>query len=83
MSGGDDGQYRLDLAWVAIKLAVEVDGYVWHFSPEQKERDQIRRNRLLRAGWKVLVYNWRQVLHEPDSVRREIVDTYCQLSRPG
>jgi hypothetical protein len=82
-TAGDDGQYRLDLAWVAIKLAVEVDGYVWHFSPEQKERDQIRRNRLLRAGWTVLVYNWRQVLREPDSVRREIVETYCQLSRLG
>jgi len=79
-TAGDDGQYRLDVAWVAIKLAVEVDGYVWHFSPEQKERDEIRRNRLQRAGWRVLVYNWRQVLRDPDPVRREIIATYRQLS---
>ncbi|MDQ1392262.1 MAG: hypothetical protein QOF30_1239 [Acidimicrobiaceae bacterium] len=56
-TAGDDGQYRLDLAWIAIMLAVEVDGYAFHFSPEHKERDEIRRNRLQREGWTVLVYN--------------------------
>ncbi|MDQ1355780.1 MAG: hypothetical protein QOG44_153 [Acidimicrobiaceae bacterium] len=82
-TAGEDGQYRLDLAWPAIMLAVEVDGYVWHFSPECKERDETRRNHLQQAGWTVLVYNWRQVIREKDGVGREIIGMHRRLSRLG
>ena len=74
--GTDLADYRVDVCWADILLIVEVDGYVWHFSPEQKERDDTRRNELRRLGWTVLVYNWRQVVRDQDRVARQIVDAY-------
>ena len=79
LTAGENGQYRLDFAWLSIMLCVEVDGYVWHSSPEQKQRDDARRNRLQRDGWTVIVYNWRDVFHEPGRLQSEITDTYHQL----
>lgn len=76
---GDAGEYRLDIAWPPILLSVEVDGYVWHFSPDHLQRDSARRNHLQQAGWTVLVYTWRDVCHEPARVAREITITYQRL----
>lgn len=76
-----DGAYRLDLAWPEIRLAIEVDGYRWHSSPERMSNDATRRNRLQRAGWTVLVYTWRDLVTEPSRVAREIIETHHRLSR--
>jgi very-short-patch-repair endonuclease len=78
-----DGSYRLDVAWRLILLAVEVDGYAWHFSPEQMSYDTARRNLLQAAGWTVLVYTWRHVTDEPLRVAAEITSAYRRLSRPA
>lgn len=76
---GQEGDYRLDVAWPEIKLAVEVDGYIFHSSVEHKQRDDTRRNRLQQAGWTVLVYNWREASNEPARLVREITTTYNNL----
>jgi hypothetical protein len=76
LSAGLDGEYRLDLAWPDVMLAVEVDGYVWHFSPEHVTHDEARRRRLRRMGWTLLVYTWVEVVQEPERVAREIADDY-------
>jgi hypothetical protein len=74
---GKDGEYRLDFAYPELKLAVEVDGYVWHFSPEHTCRDNNRRNKLTLQGWQILVYTWREVVDEPERVAREIAAAYA------
>ena len=62
-------------------MAVEVDGYVWHFSPAQAQSDNKRRNRLRLAGWTVLVYSWLDVSKDQTRVITEIVGAYrqCQI----
>lgn len=70
------GRYRLDYAWPAVGLALEVDGYVWHASAGQMSSDLRRRNRLAAAGWAFLIYTWQQVVHEPAAVMAEIAATY-------
>ncbi|MDP9073909.1 MAG: endonuclease domain-containing protein [Actinomycetota bacterium] len=75
---GADGEYRLDYAYEPVKLAIEVDGYVWHSSPEQLQRDHQRRNQLQGNGWLVLVYTWLDVVREPDRVGREIATNWQQ-----
>ena len=84
-AAGADGEYRLDFAYADVRMAVEVDGYVWHFSPEQQRRDHARRNRLQAEGWRILVYTWRDVVNEPARVASEIASLYAALtaSRPG
>ncbi len=69
-------EYRLDFAWPDGRLAVEVDGYAWHSSPDQMRRDQRRRNSLIQSGWIVLVYTWRDVTEEPRRVGEQISAAY-------
>jgi very-short-patch-repair endonuclease len=73
---GPDGEYRLDYAYPPIRFAFEVDGYVWHFSPEHARRDHARRNQLITAGWTLLVYTWRDVLGTPDHLADEILTNH-------
>jgi very-short-patch-repair endonuclease len=77
---GPEGEYRLDTGYPAIGLAIEFDGYVWHFSPEHLQRDHARRNRLQADGWRILVYTWRDVVREPARVGREIATLHANLS---
>ncbi|MDQ1413616.1 MAG: hypothetical protein QOE07_2204 [Acidimicrobiaceae bacterium] len=77
---GEDGEYRLDIAWRPVFFAVEVDGYAWHFSPEHQERDVTRRNQLQQAGWTLLVYTWRQVMRQSGLVATEIIETHRRLA---
>lgn len=66
-------RYRLDFAWPGCPLAVEVDGYAWHSSPERMANDTRRRNALVRRGFTVLVYTWRDVVEDRGRVGAEIV----------
>lgn len=67
----DDGRYRIDFV-MAQGLAVEVDGFAHHWSPEAKSYDDTRRNRLRAGGLVVLVYDWRAIRQEPTRVVTEI-----------
>jgi hypothetical protein len=53
-------------------VAVEVDGYAYHWSPEAKARDESRRNQLRLSGIFLLVYTWRDIRMEPGRVIREV-----------
>jgi very-short-patch-repair endonuclease len=68
----DDGSYRIDTQ-VEGNVFVEVDGYAFHWSPEQKERDEARRNALRLRGYTVLVYGWRAVRREKRRVVEEVL----------
>jgi hypothetical protein len=72
----EEGAYRLDFAYPTLKLAIEVDGYVWHFSPEHQRRDNARRNALRLQGWQIYVYNWKEITQEPARVATEIAAAY-------
>jgi very-short-patch-repair endonuclease len=76
LSTGPDGEYRLDFAYPDRRLAIEVDGYVWHFSPDHLQRDHARRNRLQAEGWRVLVYTWRDVTQSPARVAAEVIGAH-------
>jgi hypothetical protein len=80
---GSDGDYRLDFAYVAIKLAMEVDGYTWHFAPEQLQRDHERRNLLQNSGWRVLVFTWLDVTRRPHQVAAAIHEARRKLGAEG
>jgi very-short-patch-repair endonuclease len=67
----DGGRYRLDIQ-LEGRLFVELDGYAYHWAPEQKRRDDSRRNRLRVLGFEILVYDWGTVVHEPSRLLGEI-----------
>ena len=55
------GRFRLDME-LEHQVFVEVDGYAYHWSPEQKRNDDARRNQLRVLGAEILVYDWRAVM---------------------
>jgi very-short-patch-repair endonuclease len=77
---GPQRRYRLDFAYPLIRLAIEVDGWSAHFTPEQQRWDRRRANSLSRAGWTVLHYDWWEVTYEPERVAKEIAEVYWHLA---
>jgi hypothetical protein len=54
---GPENEYRIDFSLVP-PVMLEMDGYVWHFSPEHTARDDRRRNALRVSGIELYVSNW-------------------------
>lgn len=77
-----DGRYRLDVLLVA-GLALEVDGYAYHWSPEAKAADSRRRNQLALAGIRVIEADWVTVMHRPEQLRRTVEAALGQVAADG
>ncbi len=58
---------RVDLAWPALKVAVEYDG-LWHADADQMIRDRDRLNQLQAAGWYVHHVTARDMTNIPRTV---------------
>lgn len=56
---------RVDLAYEPVRLAIELEGYAHHSTREDRARDEGRRNRLIVAGWTVMVFTYDQVVRDP------------------
>ena len=63
--------YRLDIQ-LAGGLFVELDGYTYHWSPDQKRHDDARRNKLRLLGFDILVYDWQTVTKQGRRMVEEI-----------
>ena len=65
---------RVDMSYDAIHLVIELDGHASHSTREQRDRDERRRNRLVLAGRRVLVFTYDHVVRAPVDVV-EMVET--------
>lgn len=63
------GPYRIDLAFPAAKVAVEVDGWAWHVDPVRFRADR----RITRGNWDLLRFTW----HDLDGRPQDTVDMTC------
>ncbi len=61
-------EYRLDLAYPAVRLAIEVDGRAYHSDPADFRRDRQRQNDLVLAGWTVLRFTADDIRFQPARV---------------
>lgn len=77
-----DGRFiaRVDAAYPESRLAIEVDGFAAHTSPDAFQRDRTRQNRLVALGWTVLRFTWDDVVKRPEMVAREITEALQRLS---
>lgn len=57
-----------DLVFAAARLVVELDGWAYHMTSQQFQRDRTRQNRLIRAGWTVLRFTWLDLTERPEYV---------------
>ena len=65
-------EYWLDVAVVARRLAIEVDGWAWHSDVDRFARDRRRQNALVLAGWTVLRFTWHDLTSRPEAVIAQI-----------
>jgi very-short-patch-repair endonuclease len=66
---------RLDFAWPARRLAVEIDGAGVH-GPDALPADLRRQNRILLDGWFILRYPWEAVAHDWARVMSELREAW-------
>jgi very-short-patch-repair endonuclease len=71
----------VDFGFLEIRLAVEVDGRAWHSAGDRFQHDRERQNRLVRAGWTVLRFTWRDLTEDLDGVVRQITAVRRHLTR--
>lgn len=61
-------QFRLDIVFPHLRLDIEVDGWAYHRTREQRQADARRDNVLTLAGWRVLRFTWEDVVDRPQYV---------------
>ncbi|HZG92922.1 MAG TPA: type IV toxin-antitoxin system AbiEi family antitoxin domain-containing protein, partial [Pseudonocardia sp.] len=66
------GPWRIDLAFPAAQVAIEVDGWAWHHDVDRFRGDRRKQNALVRAGWVPLRFTWHDLAHRPAAVLAEI-----------
>lgn len=64
------GTCYLDIAFRRERVAVEVDGWRYHATPEVFETDRARQNALVLDGWLVLRFTWTMLTQDPGYVLR-------------
>lgn len=75
----DGRSYRLDLAYPAARLAIELDGSI-HLERRVWEADHARQNALILAGWTVLRFTWRDYI---DRRRHLVAEVRAALAKLG
>lgn len=66
-------RYRLDMAYEAQRVAVELDGRAFHASPVQWERDIERDAALATIGWQTIRLSHRRLTTDVDGCRRDVL----------
>ncbi|PDY14141.1 hypothetical protein COO16_04035 [Bacillus pseudomycoides] len=68
-------KYKLDFSFYhpnGGKLCLEVDGYIFHNTPEAKKRDAIRDSFLRKKGWEILRLNERELQKDFYATMRKV-----------
>jgi len=65
---------ELDIAFPALAVALELDGYAYHSSPEAMRADLQRANAIMAAGWVLRRYTYADLLGDPDGFIASVRD---------
>lgn len=71
VTDGDRFVAEVDLAYPALRIAIELDGAV-HLERDVREQDLPRQNDLVLAGWTVLRFTWKRFVERPDQIVAEV-----------
>lgn len=74
--------YKVDVAFVVEKVAIEVDGWAFHSDSEVFQVDRNRQNVIALHGWKVLRFTWLDLTQHPRRVIAELAAATGQTPSP-
>ncbi|TIC84318.1 DUF559 domain-containing protein [Nocardioides sp. GY 10127] len=69
---GDVRIGRVDLADVRLRMVLEADSFSWHGDRAALDRDAVRYNALVAAGWLPLRFSWESVVIRPEQALAQI-----------
>lgn len=69
------GPFRIDVAFPAQRLAIEVDGWAWHVDAQRFQNDRHKGNALARERWDLLRFTWHDLDGRPAECMAEVGDT--------
>jgi very-short-patch-repair endonuclease len=72
VSDADGFVMRVDFAYPALKIAIEIDSVLHHATDRAFESDRSKRNRLIIAGWLLLQFTSRRIRERPTRVCEEV-----------
>lgn len=62
----------IDCAYPDRMLAIELDGYRFHYGQVRFQRDRERQNALTNLGWRILRFTWKDVTERQEEVVRQL-----------
>lgn len=65
---GSASSVVVDVAFPALRLAIEVDGWAYHSDVDRFQRDRSKQNALITLGWTVLRFTWADLSERPQDV---------------
>jgi very-short-patch-repair endonuclease len=74
---------RIDRAYPAARLAIEVDSVEFHAGPDEWQRDVARQNELAALGWRTLRFSADDLASRPDWVARLVLAALSAVNLPG
>lgn len=72
VTGYRTGGFVLDFAFPTLRIAIEVDGWAWHWDAERFRHDRRRQNAVTLADWTILRYTWHDLVQRPADVLAQI-----------
>jgi very-short-patch-repair endonuclease len=78
---GRIASYRLDMAYVHERVAVELDGRRYHASTAQWERDIARDLDLATQGWQTVRLSHQRLTSDPEGCRRDVLAVLAHQAR--
>ncbi|GAA4821764.1 type IV toxin-antitoxin system AbiEi family antitoxin domain-containing protein [Actinomycetospora corticicola] len=62
----------LDLGFLELRIALEVDGWAFHTDPSRFVEDRARKRALVADGWLVVEVTWDDLVRRPEKVLHEL-----------
>ena len=78
--GIDGSTLYVDIIFRKLKLAIEIDGRLYHTGTELFESDRWRQNLLVLNGWCVLRFTWTMIEDHPEKVLAMVRDAIKLLT---
>ena len=76
----DGATFYVDVIFRRLKLAIEIDGRLYHTGTEVFESDRWRQNLLVLNGWCVLRFTWTMIEDHPEKVLAMVRDAIKMLT---
>lgn len=74
------GPWRIDLAFPASRLAVEVGGWAWHVDAERFRADRRKGNAIARSAWDLLRFTWHDLDGSPARCVAEVAEVVARAA---